>query len=349
MNNSEMKKVLIKASIFTGVCMVMMLQRAATKHILITDAAGQEIDRSFSEESYNLLVDNNVSGSQVGKLTIPLPKSVSSDDIVLEDRYTDHELLIYIDGREEGFYLDNPVLTDLDLIENAVCISESDSGSVCLDFKLDGLYANESSLTESSTIEVRFFKPYEEYEQVVVIDPVFDGGSKQTSSMELSEKDVALDIALLIKSEAEKADDHKTKFYYTRLGDSEVPLESRLALIEETGADLVVEIGTEDAGDSQDGIRAYYNGEFFLRGFNNADFASLMAASCSDRSGTQVVGVYEETEDDILDYCQVPATRVNVGSLGGDDDKTRLQDRSYKNKLAQGLFNGIMQGFEVMK
>lgn len=330
-----MKKIFIKASIFTGVCMALMLQRAATKHILITDAAGQEIDRSFSEESFDLLIDKNIKDNQAGKLTIPLPKSVSSDDIVLEDKYIDHELLIYIDGREEGFYLDNPVLTDLDIFDEAICITENDSGSVCLDFKLDGLYANESSLTESSTIEVRFFKPYEEYDQIVVIDP--------------ANSDIPLDIALLIKNTAEKSDDHKTKFYYTSLNDTEVSIDKKKALIEDSGADLVALIDANGASETSDGVSAYYNGEFFLRGFNNAEFAGMMATSCAGRASTQIVGVYEAENDDILDFCQVPATKVIVGSLGGNLDQNRLYDKAYKNKLAEGLYQGIMQSFEELK
>ena len=315
--------------------MVIMLQRAATKHILITDAAGQEIDRSFSEESYNLLVDNNVKPSQAGKLTIPLPKSVSSEDIVLEDRYIDHELLIYVDGREEGFYLDNPVVTDLDIIDKAICITENDSGSVCLDFKLDGLYANESALTESGTIEVSFFKPYDKYEQIVVVDP--------------DESDLTLDIALLLKNTAEKADDHKTKFYYTRLTDVDVPLEKKEALIEDSGANFVVEIGALEGTGSFDGISAYYNGEFFLREYTNADFASLLAANCSSSTGTKVAGVYGADEDEILSFCQVPAAKVVVGKGSDDQDQNMLQDKTYRNKLAQGLYQGIMQGFEEIK
>ena len=232
MNNSGMKKTFIQASVFTGVCMILMLQRAATKHILITDAAGQEIDRSFSEESYNLLIDRNVSGSQTGKLTIPLPQSVSSDDIILEDRYIDHELLIYIDGREEGFYLDNSVITDLDIIENAVCISENDSGSVCLDFKLDELYANESSLTESSTIEVTFLKPYDKYDNIVVIDPVSSEYiGEGDNPADPYAKDITLDVALLLKGEAEKADDRNTKFYFTRLSGASASEDKRRDLI----------------------------------------------------------------------------------------------------------------------
>ena len=136
-----MKKVAIKASVFSVVAITLMLHRAATKHIMITDAAGSHIDRGNSENAYNILIDRNVSATDSGKLIIPLSKTVSSDDIILEDNYIDQELKIYIDSREEGFYLDNAVLSDLDILQSAVCYEENDTGSVCLNFRLNGFYA----------------------------------------------------------------------------------------------------------------------------------------------------------------------------------------------------------------
>ena len=144
MTNKEMKKVAIKASVFAIVSISLMLYRSATKHIMITDAAGVQLERGSSENAYTLLVDKNVPQGKSDVLIIPLPKSVSSDNIVLEDSYMDHQLRIYIDSREEGFYKDNAIVTDLDIIEDAVCVAQNDTGSVCLDFDLDNLYANES-------------------------------------------------------------------------------------------------------------------------------------------------------------------------------------------------------------
>lgn len=350
MTNAEMKKVLIKASIFTVISIAVMLHRSATKHILITDAAGQNLDREFSSESYNLLVDRNTSGRQVGKLTIPLSKSVSSDDIVMEDRYVDHELRIYIDCREEGFYLDNAVISDLDIIDEAVCITENDTGSVCLDFKLDGLYANESSLTESSTIEVRFFKPYEEYEQIVVVDPVCGGSDAGDSFDELSEKDIALDVALAFKSEVDKAEDNTIKFYYTRLSDTDVDDARRIQLIEDTQADLVVRIGADLSQNGQAGIKAYYNDEFFIRKMNNAQFAGELVNGCASKSGAGVIGVYPEYEDDtVLKASRTPTAKISVGELNVVEDQNRLRDKSYIGKMASGIYQGISDAFEEMK
>ena len=351
MTNADLKKFLIKSTIFSVISIGLILHRAATKHIMITDAAGVNIDRGSSEESYNLLVDRNVSAGQSGKLIIPLSKSVGSDDIVLEDKYMDHELLIYIDSREEGFYLDNAVKTDLEMIEGAICIAENDTGAVCLDFKLDGLYANHSSLTETGTIEVEFFKPYDEYDQIVVVDPAAGDGSAGRGFAALTEKDVTLDVVMGLKGIVERDEGGKIKFYYTRLSDKEVGPEDVQRLIEETGADMLVGIGTR-AGESVpvDGIMTTYNDSFYLRKLSNAELSNIMEKNCVARSGSDALGMEVMAEDDlVLRDCTIPACRVMIGSLDGERDKDLLSDSAYKNKVALGIYQGVKEAFEEMR
>lgn len=328
MNNAEMKKMAIKTAIFGVVSIAVMLQRSATKHIMITDAAETHVDRGNAEDSYNILIDRNVSENQSGKLIIPLAKTVSSDDIILEDKYIDHELKIYIESREEGFYLDNAVLTDLDILESAVCYAENDTGSVCLDFKFDGLYASASSLTENSTIEVSFAKPKDMYDNIVVVD---------CGSEDAHEDQSLLDVSLAVRSIAASDDDNTIKFYYTRLSDEEVDIEKRCALIRDSEADLVVELRF-----GGNGVSSFYNGDFFLRDFNNAEFANILEKNCAYKLGAVANGVFEDDgKDQILLCTKVPAARVEIGEelAGADNSK----------KIAEGVYEAILEAFEEKK
>ncbi len=352
MTNADMKKFLIKSSVFSVISIALILHRAATKHIMITDAAGANIDRGSSEAAYSLLVDRNVSDKQSGKLIIPLSRSVGSDDIVLEDKYMDHELLIYIDSREEGFYKDNAVKTDLDIIEGATCIAENDSGAVCLDFKLDGLYANHSSLTDSGNIEVEFFRPSEEYDRIVVVDPAVGDGDTGSGLFALTESQVTQDVAVQLKAIAERDEENRIKFYYTRLGDSNrvVTTEDVLRLIDETGADMLVGIGTSNIEDVFNGIQTTYNDSFFIRRLNNAELTNIIEKNCVAKSGGDALGMKVALADDEVLYSSViPSCRVLVGNLNGNRDKDLLSDSVYKNKLAQGIYQGVLEAFEEMK
>lgn len=351
MTNAEMKKVLIKAAIFSLISISAMFYRSATKHIVISDAAGTSIEGGTGAEGYNLLVNRSVPKGKEGMLIIPLSKSVGSDDIVLEDRYMDHELLIYIDGREEDFYRGSPIKTDLNNIESAICRTGSDSGSVCLEFKLDGLYANESSLTENGNIEVRFFRPYDEYDKIVVVDSAMSGNDDGCVSGDLKEKDVAISLAQEIKSISEKSEDRSIKFYYTCLSDSAVDIEKRQALIKETKADLLVCLGSQlSEGSNLSGIRTTYNDCFFLRKLNNAQFADIMEKNCVAKSGMDAIGIDPCDESDVMLMDSViPSCRVLAGVLDSEKDSRFLKDKNYRNRIAQGIYQGIVEAFGALR
>ncbi len=351
MNNEDMKKVAVKASVFAAVSIALMLQRSATKHIMITDAAGTHIDRGSAEDSYNLLVSRDVAKGKEGTLTIPLSKSVSSDDISLEDQYVNHKIKIYIDSREEGFYLDNPVVTDLEIFKRAVCTPENESGNVCLEFETDDLYASEISLTESSTIEISFFEPGEKYDRIVVIDP--SGGGIDAGDMlgEVTEKEITLDVALELKELAERDTENDIRFFFSRLGDISVTDEKRVALAKDSDADMYIEL-TADALSDQSirGLTAYYNEDFFLRRMDNASFADVLERNTAIKSGAEALGVEKAAEEKgVLDALKIPAARINLGNMANEEDVSKLQSTSYDKKLAEGIYQAVLEAFEEME
>ena len=331
MTNKEMKKVAIKASVFAIVSISLMLIRSATKHIMITDAAGVQIDRGSSENAYTLLVDKNVPRDKSDVLIIPLPKSVSSDNIVLEDGYIDHQLRIYIDSREEGFYKDNAIVTDLDIIKSALCVEQNDTGSVCLDFELDNLYANESTLTESSAIEVKFCRPSEKYDRIVAVDT--DSTLRET--------------ALLLKNIASRDPDNDIKFYFTSQTDETVSTEIKEALVKDCQADLL--IGISEGGDNADnGLTCCYNDRYFLRRLTNARFADIVERSCAVTCALPALGVVPAEDDELLETSEIPSARLKIGfdAVAEGENPAAKEDM---NKVAQGVYNAVLEAFEVME
>ena len=338
MNNNDMKKVAIRAAIFTVVSIGLMLERSATKHIMITDAQEERIDRETASDSYSLLIDKNVSDADKGKLIIPLPKSVSSDNIEVEDRYIDQELLVYIDSREEGFYMDTAVSCDLDILESAVCYAQNDSGKVCLDFKVDSLYATECSLTENSTIEVTFMEPKERYSNVVVVD--ID-----------NESDACLDVAKEIKALCDKDTENSVKIYFAGLDGSNPSIEKRIRLIEESSADFAITLSTEKSTNVlNNGVCGYYNDQFFIRRMTNARLADIFLVDSSSKASCQVVGLFPMKEGDtLLETSTIPTAKICIGYTTGNVDRDNLLDGGYKKKLAEGIYQAILDALLEMK
>ncbi len=345
MTAEEKKRAAIEALVFALISLILIFHRSATKHIMITDAAGVTVDRESSDSSYSLLVDSDVPGGKDGTLIIPLSKSVSSDNITLEDGYVDHKLRIYIDSRESGFYMDNAVATDLKLVTDATCINLNDTGSVCLEFTLDGFHANESTLTDNNTIEVRFFDPSDRYDRIVVVDAAGTTVTEEAPA-ETQHDDITLETALLLKEIADKDTANNIKIYFTGLSGEDIGLEQKKALVADSEADLFLELSE---GTSKEGVSAYYNDGFFLRRLTNAGFADIMLQSCAQKAAISAEGVFDDSEDDLLTGCRIPAARLDLGSAADYEDAAGHADRSRLKKLAEGIYDGIINSFEEMQ
>jgi len=349
MKKEEMRKVAVEVAVFGVLSIALMLHRSATKHIVITDEAETPFVSSGYGDSFDLMIQKENLEDHKMKLIIPLDQSVSSEDIKLEDRYIDHELLIYIDSREEGFYGDNAIISGSDILESAVCHAENDAGSVCLDFELNGFYVNESSLTENSTIEVEFYKPEEKFEKIIVIDPEI--GKTSGGIAGVSESDVTLDVAQKIKSISEKDEDNNIKIFFTHLQDEDISDEDKDRLIKESGADLAVKIAASVSSDKDDnGIETFYNGTFFIRDLSNVRFADIMERNCSEDTGNTALGIYEcDGKETFIQNSCVPSAKVCLGYLTGNKDEERLSTGSYRQKAAEGIYRAVLDGFKEME
>ena len=101
--------------------------------------------------------------------------------------------------------------------------------------------------------------------------------------------------------------------------------------------------------EAYNGMAIYYNDKFFLRRLSNAEFADVLLQGYASETTLEVLGVFPEKEDGILGLCPVPAARISLGNVYGQQDKDRLSDESYKSKAAEGIYNGILEAFEVME
>ncbi len=95
-------------------------------------------------------------------------------------------------------------------------------------------------------------------EFTIVLDPGHGGAASGADRDEVLEKDLNLKIGKYLKEELEKYE--KVKVYLTRESDRDVDLDERSRFCKEVGADLMVSLHNNAAGD----IAAYYNGSNIL-------------------------------------------------------------------------------------
>lgn len=350
MNKDDMKKVFLLALVFTVLSMGVILYRSVTRQV--PDDGGNAFEAvSEGNGVYPLAIDTEIPEDSKNCLVIPLPGDVEADRVRYEGRYYEHELFIYIESGDQDFYKKNGVHTDLDLIEDAVFAQVSSQGLLCLEFKLDGIYEEETSVLEGNRLSVQFSRPSDKYRHVVVIDPAAGGGDPGAKGNGLLEKDVTLDTALLIKELSESRGDEDIKIYFTRLTDKGIDETKRALFVDDIGAQLFVELGANESADAGiNGVESCYNDRFFVRNMTNARLAFLVEKNVAGMSGASAIGVRAAAEDKgSFTGVKVPASKIYLGYLTGNKDGERLKEDMYKKRLAAGIYEAVKEAVKELE
>ena len=50
-----------------------------------------------------------------------------------------------------------------------------------------------------------------------------------------------------------------------------------------------------------------------------------------------------------MENAKIPAVKVSMGYVTGEIDSVNLADRSYLTKVADGVYEAVLEAFEVME
>lgn len=329
-------------------CMSLMLYTAAHKTIVISNDGKNQLERTLTEEKESSYEQDNglifrQEGS-MGSFCIPLEKEIKAENVVVENRYMDKELWVYIQDAEDDFYSENAVWGDIAPIIDGNCDPQTDG--IILKLKMDRVLEYRTTM-ENGAMIINFDKPSDVYSQIVVIDPA--GGGDETGIVidGVAEKDLALQVAELLPDKVQQAD---TKLYFTRTEDVEVTWEERIELVEAVDADLYIRIGAnEDADTACYGIQSYYNESYFIPDFGNAQLADMLTRAVTITASNRAVGLTPAAEDSILQQITVPGAQLAVGYLTNPQERALLEQEVYREKLAQGIADAIMEVYNGKK
>lgn len=324
-------------------CMTSMLYVASHKTIVIADTIRDETDvpggmtATHNEEQAELLLRRG--GAEKNKIHIPLAKGTKAENVVMENRYMEQELWIYLKEAEEDFYQENEIYGDMSVVQNGYFDANSDG--VILKLCMTDVLEYRSTM-ESDTLVIACYNPKELYEQLVVIDPS-GGGSESGSTVErCEEKEITLQVA---KQLQKKAEQENIKIYFTRMEDIDVSYQERIEFAEAAGADIYICIGVcEDAEHPEYyGIHSFYNEEYFIPEFGNIQLADVLTRNVTVSASNRAIGLTPADEDSILKHIKIPAAEVCMGYLSNEQERMLLQQEHYQEKLAEGLANAILE------
>lgn len=191
--------------------------------------------------------------------------------------------------------------------------------------------------------------PRDIYDKIIVVDAGHGGIDEGTISPDGKhyEKDYTLLILHELKNILDKSD---IKAYYTRLDDIRVSKPDRIALANNLKADLLISIhcNASDAGDYvSHGVEALYSSQKPSGSkLSNRKLAETIMENVADNVQNRKRGVIKRERLYLLHHSDVPATIIEIGYMSNKSDLKYIKRKSGQKKIAEGIYNGIMEALE---
>ena len=181
--------------------------------------------------------------------------------------------------------------------------------------------------------------------KVIVVDPGHGGSNPGAVANNSKESDNNLAVALKLRDKLVQAG---ATVLMTRDSDRTVGSEglslseelgARVTIAEENHADIFVSIHSNDNSDSsiKGAMTFYQNGK-----------SSTLASEIENSLVTETGAVDKGTSSanfHVLRNTSMPSTLVEMGFVSNKEEASQLNSDSYRNKLAQGIFTGIVNYF----
>lgn len=331
-------------------CMAVMLLFAANKSIVIADVSPEQSGLSAGTEgplwidSDSILTMESTSGV-AGSFRVPLPKGIRAENVTVENRYMDRELLLYVQGGDEIFYEENRISGDIAPVLFGQ--REQQEDGVVLKFRMSRVLEYVSTM-EGNALTINWYEPGELYEYIVVLDPAGGGEEIGTVGSSLREKDVTLQVARQIQSRLSL---QNVRLYCTRTEDVSVSPEARAQLAEEVRADLYIRLSVSAAPEDAEayGITGIYNDDFYIPDFDSPTLADLLTREITIAASNRATGLEIADGESVLRLVNAPAAEVSLGFLSNPQEEYLLGQSDYQERLATGVLSAIAEAVEASK
>lgn len=351
--DSLFRKTAIVSIVFFVVAMCAVVYFSLNKTIEISSVADSSNTSEFRNSAEEVKVPDvdttllhfGPTESNTEYMHIPLPPGVEPEDIVIENHYMDRELHVILPKPRTLFYATNEIGGNHSEVKDGHFVQgEKD---LTLLFSVDGIYEYKS-VFENNDLYITFLNPREVYDRIVVIDPAYGGADVGIERNDVKAKEVTLDVAMLLKT---FLDEEGIKAYFTRMDDVNPSEISRVDLANETKTDIYVRIEVDAKSDETlYGVTTCYNDDFFIPGFGSVNLADALESEVATAIKSKASGLEEADPNAYaLRHSTVPSAAVKVGCITNKQEAVLLGRQDYREKIALGIFNGILKAYELME
>lgn len=300
---------------------------------------------------------------------IEISKSVVStgSSVYLYDNYMEQEINLTIDRMEKKRFLQNDIIrynkgstfigkadenNKKDPVKSFSIISEKGkNGKYKTDIKIKTkrLYAPELLETDDAYY-ISLAVPDKIYDKIIVIDAGHGGIDEGTKSFRGHyEKNYNLIILKELKTFLDSSDSG-IKAYYTRLTDKTISKAARTKLANSLKADLFISIhcNSSEYGDSAPyGIEVLYSKRKPHNSkLSNKKLAEILLENVAGKVNNKKRGVIRREGLYIMHHSNVPASIVEVGYMSNKSDLKYIVTKNGQKKMAEGIYNGILEALE---
>lgn len=180
--------------------------------------------------------------------------------------------------------------------------------------------------------------------KVIVIDPGHGGMDGGTNVGNIYEKDINLEISLLLKKRLEECG---VNVLMTRDGDYDLStpntnhrkksdFDNRIKLINESNADMYLSIHINYLSDtSVYGIQTFYsNDNKQIANVIQNEFKNSLNSPLDEKRISNSIYMYK--------HINVPGVLIECGFLGNNNDRRLLLSNDYREKLAKAIINSLI-------
>ena len=188
----------------------------------------------------------------------------------------------------------------------------------------------------------------------ITIDPGHGGSDPGACFIEedgtiWKETDINLAISLKVRDILKK---HGVRVVMTRTTEKDVVRKTRpeLANSEKTALFISIHTNSVAENDVANGIETWGSLESSrpLAGVTDKSFAENVQKAVIKKTSAHDRGIKDSVDLTVLKYSVMPSVLVEVGFITNQTERENLFSESYRNKLAQGIAQGILDTFDDM-
>jgi len=270
-------------------------------------------------------------------------KKINLEDVIIRNDYINKKCNIILPGDYTETFNEGKLQVKDENI-NRVDVSKNANGNTQI-LITENKILEYILMEDEQYVYISAKKPRDIYENIVVLDAGHGGRDSGASKNGLLEKEINLDVTLKVYELFKN--NRNVKVYLTRDDDAFPALAERIGMANDLGADYFVSIhNNATVSSAWNGTEVLYYGPNSSLNAKSKNLASRIQNALVARTNTKDRGIKLRKELHVLRNSKVPAVITEIAYLTNGSDAAKLKTQSFRQKAAQGIYEGILEGIK---